>query len=142
MSDKFDVVETHSRYCDALDRGDADALVDVFTADATWTCGPMGTYRNHDGIRALCKLTAEVTGGAVMHSTSNHIVEIDGDTARLRCYLLGISWNPAEGIAPNVGGAGRYDVALVRAGDAWKIRQMDIYLSDDPDKAIDDRFKA
>ncbi|MGY0488187.1 nuclear transport factor 2 family protein [Streptomyces sp. WG-D5] len=141
MTDKLDVIETHSRYCQALDGGDADSLVAVFTEDASWTCGPMGTYRNHDGIRALCKLTAEVSGGAVLHTTSNHVVDVDGDTARLRCYLTGISWDQAAGVGPHVGGAGRYDVSMVRQADTWKIRKMDIYLFDDP-QAMDDRYKA
>ncbi|GAA3387973.1 nuclear transport factor 2 family protein [Cryptosporangium minutisporangium] len=139
MSDKFDVVETHSRYCDALDRGDADDLVAVFTEDAVWYCKPMGTFEGHQGLRTFCKAVHEMTPGSMRHTTSNHVVDVTGDTARLRCYLTGIVWDAAKGVAPQVGGAGRYDAQLVRQDGAWKIRRLDVELYEVGDN-LDERL--
>jgi RNA polymerase sigma-70 factor, ECF subfamily len=43
---------TVQRYTDALERGDADALIDMLTADATWSMPPIPTwFTGHKGIR-------------------------------------------------------------------------------------------
>jgi ketosteroid isomerase-like protein len=141
MFEKFEVVETHNRYCDALDRGDSEALLAVFTEDAVWACEPlMGTYRGHEGIRTVGKLIADVVVGTNLHTTSNHIVDIDGDTARLRCYLTVVVWGEALGGSLHIGTAGRYDADLVRQDGVWKFRKLDILLS--AAQEADDRLKA
>ncbi len=43
---------TVRRYADALERGDADALISMLTADATWCMPPLPTwFAGHQGIR-------------------------------------------------------------------------------------------
>lgn len=46
------ILDTVQRYADALERGDADALIGMLTQDATWSMPPIPTwFAGHDRIR-------------------------------------------------------------------------------------------
>ena len=61
------------------------------------------------------------------HSASNLQIEIDGDSATLRAYVMAQHFMPREGPRPGSENAllmNRYDGQLVRDGQKWRFRQI------------------
>ena len=124
--EESDIIQVHNRYCWAVDDGDADALAAVFTEDCVWRCEPpVGVFRGRDGVQEMGRIIHGGTGATVLHVTTNHVVDVDGDTARLRCYLTVPNWGASQ---VGVSAVGRYDVAFVRQSGAWLIREMSIEM--------------
>lgn len=107
-------------YCRALDDGDWDALVDLFTEDAEF----VGLSRAR-GRRDLRDFFAGLAGGgltAFWHHVTNLEIDLDGDTARARSFL----WQPCVlDQVPHVA-AGRYADHLVREDDRWRYRSKTV----------------
>jgi ketosteroid isomerase-like protein len=120
MEDWFRVNELFTRYATALDRGEVEAVVDCFTADATLTSPVLGTFSGPAGIRDFAARTAHLKaehGAQFRHVLSNLQVEVDGDRARATCYLLDFITRDGttELLSP-----GEYECALRRAHGAWR----------------------
>lgn len=113
-----------ARYCRALDDGDWDTLVSLFTDDGEFVGlrhvrGPVGLRRFFAGL-AREGLTS------FWHHVSNLEVELDDDTvdgepAAARVHSL--LWQPCvrDGV-PHVA-AGRYDDRVVRLDGGWRYRR-------------------
>lgn len=82
--------ELKSRYCWYFDDGDLDGVVSLFTDDAVCELGTFGSWRGRDEIEAGYRaqmVDSQVPGGR-MHALSNPLIEVDGDTATGRWYLV------------------------------------------------------
>jgi len=120
VADHLAVVAGLHRYAYAIDDRDLDAVRGVFTADAhldyTASGGPAGARDEvvdwiGTGIAML---------GATQHVVTNELVDLDGDTATSRCYLV----NPllTAGDDPTVVLlGGEYRDRWRRADDGWRI---------------------
>ncbi|MFE5289941.1 nuclear transport factor 2 family protein [Nocardia sp. NPDC056611] len=123
LADKFEVTELVHRLGRALDEGDWAELATLYTPDATaQTPGGLAVGR-----------TALVTQASRNHSPDKHIqhiitgiiVDLDGDTARVRANLLAVfAWGPAQD--PTLGSQPRltlgevYRFQAVRTPDGWQ----------------------
>jgi ketosteroid isomerase-like protein len=74
----------YAAYCDA--HYDADALADLFTADAIWDGGILGYNEGRAAIRQFFRGSSQRISFA-LHHIVNPIIEVDGDTAQGTWYL-------------------------------------------------------
>jgi uncharacterized tellurite resistance protein B-like protein len=108
-------------YCFRIDAREIDALMERFTEDAVWDGGPMGRFEGRDAIgRFLRELPQQLSFS--LHWVMNPLIEIDGDRARGRWYLVEplTSANGERAIL----GAGRYEERYVREGRVWKFCEI------------------
>lgn len=104
-----------ARYCRALDDGDWDTLVSLFTGDGEFV--GLSTARGHAELRTFFAGLAAAGLTAFWHHVTNLEITLDGpDTARARSFL----WQPCvqDGV-PHIA-AGRYIDALQRVDGAWR----------------------
>ncbi|WP_145982736.1 MULTISPECIES: 3-oxoadipate enol-lactonase [unclassified Pseudonocardia] len=112
-----------ARYCRALDDGDWDTLVSLFTDDGEFT--GLGHARGRPGLRRFFAGLAGNGLTAFWHHVTNLEIELDGGApgrARARSFL----WQPCvlDGV-PHVA-AGRYTDTLVRVAGAWRYRSKQV----------------
>jgi ketosteroid isomerase-like protein len=110
------------KYARLCDTGyDADALAALFTEDAVWDAGDLGSVRGRAEIRAYWQQTAENVPFAV-HYISNHTVDVapDGSTAGGTCYL----WQPMTMNGQALWAAVVYDERYVKQAGDWLFEEM------------------
>jgi hypothetical protein len=119
LLDKVAITEVVTRYGFAVDFRDATLLTSVFTPDATATylLGPWGMDDVAlDGRDAIAAWLASVLGNlgrpAPRHALTNHLVDVDGDTARSRSY--------------RATGTGLYTMDHVRTAEGWRVRTLEM----------------
>ena len=118
--DKWEIAETLSRYGFAVDFWNWSELETVFTEDATahYEMEAVGHGSVHLNGRAeiVAWLAASVPalGPSVpRHSLTNHIFDMNGDTARTRSYLT-----------PGGSGGGIYTVDHIRTAQGWRVKHF------------------
>ncbi|MDX3854007.1 nuclear transport factor 2 family protein [Streptomyces sp. AK02-01A] len=146
MSEERKVQEVLARYVRATDRRDGKAQGALFTDDAVVRIhiktGPDRYEPFGEPLIGGAGVEFAVTnfmsphpeGGSSHHTTSDHIIEIDGDLAHLNAqfvvFAVQASARPADGWPAGVSGAqgtvrsiesGYYDTELRRIDGEWKI---------------------
>ena len=122
--DQQAIVDVCVRYAYALDNHDWDQLRACFTPDVTSRYHGVGTLDGYDAIEDLCRRAlAGLT--ASQHLLGNHLVSVDGDSARSTCYFQ--AQHVREGVdgGQNFTVAGRYDDRLLRTSEGWKISRRE-----------------
>ena len=116
-ADKLEIIETLNRYCFAVDFLDFAALETVFAEDAsaTYVLEPLGlddvSLTGRDAIIGwLSSVLGNLGKPGPKHAMTNHIVEVDGDSAKSRSYL-----NVSSGI---------YTVEYRRTTASWRANQF------------------
>lgn len=117
LDDHQAIVELTATYCWALDEMDFERLRDVFVPDASAQLGRTSHEGVDEIIERISSTLARFDGS--QHMVSTHLIDIDGDTARCRCYLQAQHVRPDGGPLLTVGG--RYEDRLVRTADGWRI---------------------
>ena len=129
ISDRIEIDDLLVRYSRALDHRHFEQLDDIFTADATFDAGPLGSPTGPAAIREMIEGT--LTGlDATQHLIGKSLVEFsdDGDTAEVRTYLLSQHIREAtEGPIKHYFLGGEYADRVVRTPDGWRIaaRRLD-----------------
>lgn len=74
-------------YCVGADHRDLGRWRSIWTDDAVWETSPDRTFT---GIDEICGAVAQQWQAfpVMQHATSNHTVEVDGDTATGRCDVV------------------------------------------------------
>jgi hypothetical protein len=136
LARKAAVTDAVLRYTAGLDYGDADLLVSALTEDAVLDLTPATAKI---GLEFPVLSPRETIVGALIgsvgpldtsHSVTNVRIELDGDSAELRCYAQAQHYLPGEG--PNPAATrhalmmNRYHAQLVRDGRQWRIRRLTI----------------
>lgn len=109
-------------YCAGADHRDEGRWLSVWTTDAVWAAGddPDHTFTGIDAITAAVRRQWE-TFPIMLHATSNHVVEIDGDHATGRCDAVVIVQLPD---LQWIVGGGSYDDEYRRDPEhGWRIRR-------------------
>jgi 3-phenylpropionate/cinnamic acid dioxygenase small subunit len=126
LGDQLAIRELAARYNHAIDDGRAEDWVATFVPDGTFESTALGTHTGTDALRSFAaSYIAAFTG---RHCTSDYVVDVDGDDARSRCYLILV--NNAE--APIVSTTAVYDDVLRRTSDGWRF----VHRKVTPDTAI------
>jgi ketosteroid isomerase-like protein len=109
------------------DTPDFEGLVDLYTDDAVCKFGAYGTWTGKDEIRAGYR---ENVGAAdnhfpTLHAVATPIIEIDGDEATGKWYLLDHVLTRGPGVPPN-GVLGVYHARYRRDNGRWRIAELDL----------------
>lgn len=115
--DRLEIMELAARYSFALDRRLGEEWADCFTADGVMVSGNGNRVEGRAGFIEHAR-KSKAAGRQVRHWGCNHIIDGDGDKARLRMYLMAV--DIGSGIQPYV--MGDYDDELVRENGRWKFK--------------------
>lgn len=127
-----DIVELNQlayRYAYAVDTRDSELFVGVFAPDGrvrAYNPGQSEPFNDVRGHEQLAGITEMMRGlfTATMHCMTNHMVEIDGDTAtgNVLCVARHIAKDSEEVLIITI----RYEDSYARLGGEWKISDRHI----------------
>lgn len=115
--DKLEIMELAARYAFTIDRRMAEEWADCFTDDGLMISGNGNRVEGRAAFLEHMRKARE-SGKKVRHWGCNHIIEGDGDTARLQMYLMAV--DISDGIKPYV--MGEYDDTVVKVNGRWKFK--------------------
>jgi SnoaL-like domain len=126
IADQLAIRELVARYNYAIDEGRPDEWVATFVPDGTFESSALGTHTGTDALLTFAKgYIAAVTG---RHCTSDFVIDVDGDDARSRCYLIAVN----NAAAPIISATAVYEDVLRRTPDGWRF----VHRKVSPDTAI------
>jgi 3-phenylpropionate/cinnamic acid dioxygenase small subunit len=118
VEDRLAIEDLFIRYTTAMDEGDVEGVVGCFTQDCVLESNVIGRHPGLDGVRMLATQMAKLKrdGRAYRHVISNFRIDVNGDRALARCYLLDyLTQNgKIELVSP-----GEYECDVVRTGRGW-----------------------
>ena len=98
----------------------------TFVPDGTFQSTALGKHTGPEALLAFAKgYIAAVTG---RHCTSDFTIEVNGDEARSRCYLIAVN----NAAAPIIAATAVYEDVLRRTPDGWRF----VHRKVAPDTAI------
>src|SRR4029079_14609343 len=107
--------------------GGAEQCVHAFAHAGTCESPALGKHTGPDGLLAFA--TGYVAAFTGRHCTSDYTVDIDGDDARARCYLIAVNNAPSP---PIISTTAVYEDVLRRTPDGWRF----VHRRVRPDTAI------
>jgi ketosteroid isomerase-like protein len=118
----------------ALDDQDWQGYAANYATDGVLEIGPT---ISHHGRAGMDEFVAGSLGryAGTHHLSSNHAIDIDGDTANTRSYLLAAHVLDADDPSRHADGAGWYRCALRRTPEGWRFTHVTLeirYLSGEP----------
>lgn len=126
LEDQLAIRELVARYNYAIDEGRPEEWVATFVPDGTFESAALGSHTGADALLAFATgYIAAVTG---RHCTTDFVVDVDGDDARSRCYLIAVN----NSTAPTVSTTAVYDDVLRRTPEGWRF----VHRKVTPDTAI------
>jgi hypothetical protein len=104
-----------------LDERDGVGYAALYTEDGVLELGEMRAV----GREALAAGVAQHLGGygAVWHLGANHAIEMDGDRARTRSYVLG-AHRHGDDLSRHADMGGWYDTTVVRTAEGWRFESV------------------
>lgn len=153
MSDERKIQEVLARYVRATDRRDGKAQGALFTDEAVVQIHVKTGRDSYEpfgepliggaGVEFAVEhlMAPHPEGGSSHHTTADHIIDIEGDSARISAQFVVFSVQaaarPADGWPDGVFGAqgtvrpiesGYYETGLRRVDGEWKIVKHDIFM--------------
>jgi 3-phenylpropionate/cinnamic acid dioxygenase small subunit len=119
--DRTAIQNLAGRYSHALDLGDAEAWVEVFTDDGVMEMAEQGYQITGDALRALPS-GRDPSQPASRHIPSTFVIEGDGDEATMRSYVTVVRVGDPASIVFQ----GRYEDRLRRVAGVWRIAHRKI----------------
>lgn len=133
--DRTEIADTFYRYALGLDHADADSLASAFTEDCVLDFTAAGAKLGIDfpvvsGRDAVVQSLVSLLGPLdTSHTASNFQIEVNGDSATARAYVMAQHFMPGDGPRRGTENAllmNRYQVELVRDGRQWRFRRVTI----------------
>ncbi len=130
LADRMQISELLSRFCSVID----DKRISVETMAATFT--PDGRFVAPNGAAivgpetiAADRIKSFNRFRATHHVTSDHIIDFDGDTARLRANMTAMHlWSDEESdprsLQTHFVAGGVFEVVAVRTADGWRFSEL------------------
>jgi len=128
MQEWFEVQELFIRYATALDACDVETVLGCFEPDGWLESPVLGRFTGHAGIRDFAMRTVrlrEEQGVQFRHVVSNLRVEVEGERAHARCYLLDFL---TQGGRTELLSPGDYDCDLTKSGGAWRFTRRSVTM--------------
>jgi len=115
--DYVDIQQLYARYNWAIDAGEVEGYVALYTPDGTFN-----TYNSADGLRTFMKSRA---AGTRRHWNSNLVITPSPEGARGKVYLVlvDVALKP-----PAVSLAARYDDVLVKTPGGWRFKKRQTFF--------------
>jgi 3-phenylpropionate/cinnamic acid dioxygenase small subunit len=121
MTDREEICQIMSRYCWHVDHLEWNEWLDLFTQDASWRAGEFGPF---EGREAMTKLTRSleklVLARKARHFVACEIVDIDGEAARLRTYIMVVA-----AATQKMTTLGEYEISVAKRDGRWRIRKLE-----------------
>lgn len=127
VEDELAIRALTARYNFAIDEGRAEEWADTFTPGGTFESSLLGASTGREALIAFVEGFS--TQMKARHLTTDAIVEVDGDRAHQRCYLLFVD---ITGGAARLSTTGVYEDDLIRTPDGWRFTHRRIT----PDTAL------
>jgi SnoaL-like domain len=119
------------RYNLAIDLGDAEGWAATFTPDGVFRCtglpeaNPLGgRYEGTDELIAYATTHFGIYTGRARHWNANLLIDGDGDTATMRCYMLSLT----AGAGRLAGTTGIYEDRLRKVDGEWRFIERHIAI--------------
>ena len=149
IRDRMDIRELMSRYGRAVDRLDKDLLLSVYHSDAV---DDHGCYVGDPEVFAECALSMHAEANtATHHIVTNHVCDLNGDTAHAETYWMYVGMNRAGQPYSMDGGRyvdrlekrdGRWGIVARKCLMDWTIGGQGSFLTDAENAAISDMDTA
>jgi uncharacterized protein (TIGR02246 family) len=112
------------RYCECAEARDPEGFASLFTEDAVFEAGTFGRGQGRAGIVTFLRDVQQPMPFA-LHYVMNPIIEVRGDTATGRWYLLEpCTMDTAGGQPQAIWGAARYEEEYVKVKGEWKFAKV------------------
>ncbi|PUA82272.1 nuclear transport factor 2 family protein [Nocardioides currus] len=125
LEDLHAIQQLRAHYCQALDEGRWDDLVDLFTPDGAFV--GLSTARGHDELRTFFADLLDGPLSAWWHFSSNETVELEIDQQGTPAHAAtGTTWLDQPCVVDGRAhiAAGRYDDRMVRCDDGrWRFTE-------------------
>lgn len=122
--DRTSVLDLLARFVHCLDQRDFHGYAALFTEDCRLVL-PHATHHGRAGLAAF--VTADLGDYAeTHHSTSDHLVRVDGDTAVVRSQMRAVHLRSAGDPADWWAVGGRYEHVFRRGPDGWLISAVTV----------------
>ena len=122
-----------ARYNFAIDFGHIDDWVETFVPEGKFSCvglpedAPLGgTHEGKDALRSYAESHFGVNQGRARHWNWNLVIEGNGDTATMQCYLNAYSAGQGESALFRVTGV--YRDRLSRTESGWKFVDREVTI--------------
>ena len=134
LKDRAAIANLITSYARGCDKGnDPMLLAPLFTDDATWSCDGFGSYHGRETVAAALKGIAGAKIWWSLHYMISPQVEFDasGERATAFWYLWEAATLPNSETdeAESTWIGGTYDAEVVRVGDRWLFRKMELKLN-------------
>ncbi len=129
--DRHEIHDLLGRYVWAVDTGDVDGIVSLFTPDGIVRYGDGEAYESRDGIRRFARLVTGNRGtrGRMHLNLPLFMVRLENGVT-LRSYLCVVQW-VAEPERKAIRTLSYSDDTCVRTGDGWRIKERVIWRWND-----------
>lgn len=118
LEDLHELQQLRANYCQHLDSGRWDELVELFTQDGAFV--GLSTARGREDLRSFFSELQQGPLSAWWHFSSNETLEVDGDRATGQTWLL----QPCVVEGESQLAAGRYVDQMVRCSDGrWRFEE-------------------
>ena len=112
-----------NRYNQAADSGNGEAFAETFTEDGVLEMPGSDPIVGRNALVVSGDSFPQLIEG-VRHWTNNQVVEIDGDSATARCYLLLMN----AGSPPTFMTSGIYSDELTKTDQGWRFTKRSVSL--------------
>lgn len=133
LEDRQQIEDLLIKYAYLIDvEGTQEQFLSIFTDDAVLDSPISGHHAGIDGLREFYRKVLERRGDrTTRHLITNFVITIDGDSATLKAYLLGVTTSleprlPSTGRTTELLWAGSYDCALRRIDGHWKFERRTV----------------
>jgi hypothetical protein len=124
LEDIESIKQLKARYCVLCDDNyNPQGIASLFTEDGVWDGGNLGKAEGHGAIVKFFERAPSAFSFAI-HHVMNPIIEIDGDSAVGRWYLLQPLIRKSRAGEEAMWLAGRYEDEYVRVGGEWKFKRL------------------
>lgn len=125
LQDEKAIREVVVRYGEYLDAKDYAGYASLFASDGVWT-GGFGSATGPAAIQAMLEKNLGKPEPGFVNKSNFHlmttvVVDVDGDTAKVRSRYMFVTASPENRPSPSL--AGRYVDEFVRENGMWKIRK-------------------
>ncbi|MDN4477922.1 nuclear transport factor 2 family protein [Demequina sp. SYSU T00039] len=127
LVDRAQISDLLIEFARSLDERDWEVNLALYVPDGVFMLGDRLRVEGHEAMRANTVGDAGLDQyRGTWHLSANHAIEIAGDTARSRSYLMGVHRLDGDTYR-HADGAGWYDCTLRRTPDGWRFVTVRIH---------------
>ena len=135
LEDRLELYELYARFAHAIDAGDVEAWVALFTPDGRFGM-PAGAINGADELREFATRRSREAPGQ-FHLTANIVLQGTSRTATGRAYV--VCFRLAGDAQLRLLNIGRYEDIWVKTSEGWRLAAREV-LSEIPERMRDAPF--